>query len=268
SEICHRCPDDKWPDEKKVKCVPKTYEFLSYEKDDIVIIFTFTSILLSVVTILILGIFIHYWETPIVKANNRITDYIWNILIYFLYLPYSLKTITVCIAFKATKPNSVWRRWIGLKTSKYVVVTCSSVQVLICVFWISLRPPYREYDMTLYTDRIIIQCNEGSDIWFYSMLGYLGLLAALSFVLAFMLVGYCRFSLPSLVQGYNFVFLVSFDSSLVFTIVEFGVRLFEVLSIPIPQVSGIGRYLRYRNSDTEIRYFCGIGYRYRIHSEV
>ncbi|CAJ0959960.1 unnamed protein product [Ranitomeya imitator] len=41
-----------------------------------------------------------------------------------------------------------------------------------------------------------------------------------------------------------------------------------VLSIPIPQVSGIGRYLRYRNSDTEIRYFCGIGYRYRIHRDV
>ncbi|CAJ0960223.1 unnamed protein product [Ranitomeya imitator] len=37
----------------------------------------------------------------------------------------------------------------------------------------------------------------------------------------------------------------------------------KVLSIPIPQVSGIGRYLRYRNSDTEIRYFCDIGYRYR-----
>ncbi|CAJ0963039.1 unnamed protein product [Ranitomeya imitator] len=42
----------------------------------------------------------------------------------------------------------------------------------------------------------------------------------------------------------------------------------QVLSIPIPQVSGIGRYLRYRNSDTEIRYFCGIGYRYRIHRDV
>ncbi|CAJ0928448.1 unnamed protein product [Ranitomeya imitator] len=44
--------------------------------------------------------------------------------------------------------------------------------------------------------------------------------------------------------------------------------LYLVLSIPIPQVSGIGRYLRYRNSDTEIRYFCGIGYRYRIHRDV
>ncbi|CAJ0968149.1 unnamed protein product [Ranitomeya imitator] len=36
-----------------------------------------------------------------------------------------------------------------------------------------------------------------------------------------------------------------------------------VLSIPIPQVSGIGRYLRYRNSDTEFRYFPRIGYRNR-----
>ncbi|CAJ0938772.1 unnamed protein product [Ranitomeya imitator] len=36
-----------------------------------------------------------------------------------------------------------------------------------------------------------------------------------------------------------------------------------VLSIPIPQVSGIGRYLRYQNSDTEFRYFCDIGNRYR-----
>ncbi|XP_069601407.1 vomeronasal type-2 receptor 26-like [Ranitomeya imitator] len=216
SEICHRCPDDKWPDEKKVKCVPKKYEFLSYEKDEIVIIFIFTSILLSVVTIFILGIFINYWDTPIVKANNRTVSFILLVstflsflsiflflgppddvtcmlrqIIFGILLSVSLssilsKTITVCIAFKATKPNSVWRRWIGLKTSKYVVVTCSSVQVLICVFWISLHPPYREYDKTLYTDRIIIQCNEGSDIWFYSMLGYLGLLAAVSFVLAFM----------------------------------------------------------------------------------
>ena len=36
------------------------------------------------------------------------------------------------------------------------------------------------------------------------------------------LLTYCRFSLPSLVQVYNFV-SVSFDSSLVLAIVEFGV---------------------------------------------
>ncbi len=42
------------------------------------------------------------------------------------------------------------------------------------------------------------------------------------------LLTYCRFSLPSLVQVYNFV-SVSFDSSLVLAIVEFGVWLFEVV---------------------------------------
>ncbi|CAJ0940591.1 unnamed protein product [Ranitomeya imitator] len=36
-----------------------------------------------------------------------------------------------------------------------------------------------------------------------------------------------------------------------------------LLSIPIPQVSGIGRYLRNRNSDTDFRYSPRIGYRNR-----
>ncbi|XP_075701102.1 vomeronasal type-2 receptor 26-like [Rhinoderma darwinii] len=216
SEICHRCPEDGWPDEGKVKCVPKTYAFLSYEEDDIVVIFVFTSVLLSVVTAIILGIFICYWDSPIVKANNRtvslvlLVSILLSFLCIFLFLDrpvditcmlrqtifgifFSIsvssvlsKTITVCIAFKATKPGSLWRKLIGVKTSNYVIGICSSVQVLICVSWMSVSPPYQEFDMTSYTDQIFIQCNEGSDIWFYSMLGYMGFLAAVSFVLAFM----------------------------------------------------------------------------------
>ncbi|XP_077137344.1 vomeronasal type-2 receptor 26-like [Ranitomeya variabilis] len=216
SKNCDRCPDHEWPDEKKVKCVPKSYDFLSYEEDEIVIIFIFASLFFCIVTMFILGIFIHYWDTPIVKANNRTVSFILlvSILLGFLCVFFFLghpvditcllrqtsfgiffsislssvlaKTITVCIAFKATKPGSIWRNWIGVKTSNYVVGICSSVQVLICTAWLSVSPPYQELDMTSYTDRIIIQCNEGSDIWFYSMLGYLGLLAAVSFLLAFM----------------------------------------------------------------------------------
>ncbi|XP_069832169.1 vomeronasal type-2 receptor 26-like [Dendropsophus ebraccatus] len=215
SEICHRCPDDGWPDERKVTCIPKTYTFLSYE-EDIVIIFIITSLFLSAVTIIILGIFIYHWDSPIVRANNRTASFtllvsiLLSFLCIFLFLgrPVDItcmlrqtifgiffsisvssvlsKTLTVCIAFKATKPGSTWRKLIGVKTSTYVLGICSSLQVLICVSWMSVSPPYQEFDMTSYMDQILIQCNEGSDIWFYSMLGYMGFLAALSFVLAFM----------------------------------------------------------------------------------
>ncbi|XP_075115997.1 vomeronasal type-2 receptor 26-like [Leptodactylus fuscus] len=216
SEFCYKCPEDEWPDEKKVKCVPKTHEFLSYEKDILVLIFSALTSLFSIVTLFILGIFIHYWDTPIVKANNRTVSFILlvsillSFLCVFLFLGcpsditcllrqmlfgifFSIsvssvlgKTITVCIAFKATKPGSSWVKWVSLKVSNYVVVTCSSVQILLCVLWMLVSPPYVEFNHLSNPGKIVIQCNEGSDLWFYSMLGYMGLLAAVSFLLAFM----------------------------------------------------------------------------------
>ncbi|XP_075114909.1 vomeronasal type-2 receptor 26-like [Leptodactylus fuscus] len=216
SEICHKCPEGEWPDERNVKCVPKTYDFLSYEKDILVLIFSALTSLFSAVSLFILGSFVYYWDTPIVKANNRTVSFILLVSIFlsflcvFLFLgrPMDItcllrqmlfgiffsisvssvlgKTITVCIAFKATKPGSFWVKWVSLKVSNYVVVTCSSVQVLLCVMWLLVSPPYVEFDHHSYPGKIIIQCNEGSDLWFYSMLGYMGLLAAVSFLLAFM----------------------------------------------------------------------------------
>ncbi|KAM3936978.1 vomeronasal type-2 receptor 26-like [Leptodactylus fuscus] len=216
SEICHKCPEDEWPDERNVKCVPKTYDFLSYEKDILFFIFSALTSLFSAVSLFILGSFIYYWDTPIVKANNRTVSFILLLSIFmsflcvFLFLGHPMeitcllrqmlfgiffsisvssvlgKTITVCIAFKATKPGSSWVKWVSIKVSNYVVVTCSSVQVLLCVIWLLVSPPYVEFDHQSYPGKIIIQCNEGSDLWFYSMLGYMGLLAAVSFLLAFM----------------------------------------------------------------------------------
>ncbi|XP_066430800.1 vomeronasal type-2 receptor 26-like [Eleutherodactylus coqui] len=162
------------------------------------------------------GLFIYYWDTPIVKANNRTVSFILLVSIFLSFLCIFLflgcpvhitcllrqtsfgilfsisvssvlaKTITVCIAFKATKPGSSLVKLVSFKVSNYVVLVCSSVQVLICVIWLLVSPPYVEFDHHTYPGKIIIQCNEGSDICFYSMLGYMGLLASMSFVLAFM----------------------------------------------------------------------------------
>ncbi|XP_072262854.1 vomeronasal type-2 receptor 26-like [Pyxicephalus adspersus] len=216
SDICYKCPDDQWPDERKVKCIPKTYEYLSYDMDIMTQAFYIIVTFCSAVTVFIMTLFIIFRDTPIVKANNQnvsfilLTSILLSFLCVFLFLgrPVDItcmlrqilygiffsiavssvlaKTITVCIAFKASKPGSVWRKWVGEKISNSVVLITSFVQVLICVIWLSVSPPYQEYDLHFSPGKIVIQCNEGSVIGFYSMLGYMGFLAAVSFVLAFM----------------------------------------------------------------------------------
>ncbi|XP_068110299.1 vomeronasal type-2 receptor 26-like [Hyperolius riggenbachi] len=216
SESCFKCPEKELPDKKKVKCIPKKYEFLSYDDDILTLMFLFTSIMFSALTLLVIGNFIYHWDTPIVKANNRtvsfilLTSILLSFLCVFLFLgcPVDItcmlrqvsfgvffsiadssllaKTVTVCIAFKATKPGSYWRKLATVKVSNFLVLFCSSVQVLICAIWLSVSPPYQDYDMFSVPEKIIIQCNEGSVIGFYSVLGYMGFLAAVSFLLAFM----------------------------------------------------------------------------------
>ncbi|KAM4702169.1 vomeronasal type-2 receptor 26-like [Discoglossus pictus] len=95
------------------------------------------------------------------------------------------KTLMVGIVFKAIKPDSKWRKWVGVKLSNSVVIVLSSIQIIICTIWLVASPPFQEINMRSDPGKVIIQCNEGSVFAFYSMLGYMGLLAAVSFVIAF-----------------------------------------------------------------------------------
>ncbi|XP_066430858.1 vomeronasal type-2 receptor 26-like [Eleutherodactylus coqui] len=216
AENCFKCQSDKWPNEKRDRCLPKVLEFISYQNDTMASVFSGISVFGCLVTGFIFGIFISYRDTPIVKANNRNLSYlllvsiILSFLSIFLFLGrprditcrlretsfgifFSIaissllaKTVMVCVAFKSTKPGSPWRKWLSVKLPYTIVLLCSSIQVVICLIWLSISPPFQDLDTLTYPGKIIIQCNEGSDICFYSMLGYMGLLAAVSFVLAFM----------------------------------------------------------------------------------
>uniref|UniRef100_A0A803K9C6 G-protein coupled receptors family 3 profile domain-containing protein n=1 Tax=Xenopus tropicalis TaxID=8364 RepID=A0A803K9C6_XENTR len=167
-------------------------------------------------TVMILGVFIINRDSPIVRANNRSLSFLLlvsiklSFLSVFLFLgrpvditcmlriitfgiTFSIavssllaKTIMVCVAFKATKPGSSWRKWLGVKLPNSVVLFCSSIQIIICMTWLAISPPFQELDIHTSPGTIIIQCNEGSAIGFYSVIGYMGLLAAVSFVLAFL----------------------------------------------------------------------------------
>ncbi|XP_053304241.1 vomeronasal type-2 receptor 26-like [Spea bombifrons] len=215
-ESCQKCPENQHPNEKKDKCVPKPIEFLSYKEDSVASVFGSISVFMSVVTSIILGIFILYQDTPIVRANNQNLSFlllvclILSFLCVFLFLGrpedvtcmlrqtafgilFSLavssllaKTIMVCIAFKATKPGSTWKKWMGVKIPNGVVFVCSFIQVVICICWLSISPPYQEMNTHSSPGKIVIQCNEGSVVAFYTVLGYMGFLAAVSFVVAFL----------------------------------------------------------------------------------
>ncbi|OCT56849.1 hypothetical protein XELAEV_18004320mg [Xenopus laevis] len=216
SVSCTQCPDMEWPNEMKDICIQREKVFLSYSNDDISIFFSAICILFFLITQMILQIFIIYRDTPIVRANNRSLSFLLlvsiklSFLSVFLFLgrpvditcmlriitfgiTFSIavssllaKTIMVCVAFKATKPGSSWRKWVGVKLSNSVVLFCSSIQIIICMTWLAISPPFQELDLHTYPGTIIIQCNEGSAIGFYSVIGYMGLLAAVSFVLAFL----------------------------------------------------------------------------------
>ncbi|KAJ1196299.1 hypothetical protein NDU88_000170 [Pleurodeles waltl] len=154
-----------------------------------------------------------YQDTPVVKANNRVLSYVLLIAIMLCFLssfafidhPSKVtcilrqnsfgisfaisistvlaKTITVIIAFNARDPASRSSRWLGTRIPSGVILLCSFVPVLICTVWLLLEPPFPEKIQI--RDTTIIQCDEGSVLFFYLMLGYLGLLASVSFVVAF-----------------------------------------------------------------------------------
>ncbi|XP_069830233.1 vomeronasal type-2 receptor 26-like isoform X2 [Dendropsophus ebraccatus] len=214
-EKCITCPEDEWSSEDRKACVPRATEFLSHG-DTLSLFLIVFSLLFCLLTAAILGIFIKYKDTAIVKANNQTLSFILLLSLLLSFLcpllfigrPSEMscllrqvafgniftvavssvlaKTVTVVFAFRATKPDRTQRRWLGRNLAIYVLLLSSFGEFLICVFWLIISPPFPEYNTWVEVGKIILQCNEGSAIAFYVAIGYIGFLAVLSFIVAFL----------------------------------------------------------------------------------
>ncbi|XP_068964679.1 vomeronasal type-2 receptor 116-like [Petaurus breviceps papuanus] len=215
AEQCLPCPEDEYPSRQKDRCLPKTVTFLAYE-EPLGMALACAALCFSLLTALVLGVFVKHRDTPIVKANNRSLSYILLASLTLCFLCSLLfigrpntatcllrqttfavvftvaiasilaKTITVVLAFKATNPRSRFRRWMGSTASYSLIFICTLIQMCLCGIWLGTYPPFLETDAHSEPAFIVLQCNEGSVLTFYCVLGYMALLALASFTMAFL----------------------------------------------------------------------------------
>ncbi|XP_069061995.1 vomeronasal type-2 receptor 26-like [Pleurodeles waltl] len=213
-DSCIACPEDQWSNQKKDACIPRTIEFLSYD-DPFGVTLVSISIFFSLITAAVLVIFLKHRDSAIVRANNRDLTYILLVSLMLSFLCSMLfigrprkvtcllrqvafgiifavavssvlaKSTTVVIAFNATKPGSSLRRWVGSRVSYSLILLCTLWEVIICTVWLIHWPPFPDIDTKSESGKMILLCNEGSVAAFYCVVGYVGLLALLSFLVAF-----------------------------------------------------------------------------------
>uniref|UniRef100_A0A7N8WSJ9 Extracellular calcium-sensing receptor-like n=1 Tax=Mastacembelus armatus TaxID=205130 RepID=A0A7N8WSJ9_9TELE len=208
--------DDFWSSPQRDHCVPKKTEFLSYQ-EPLGICLTATSLLGTFICAVVLGIFIYHRSTPIVRANNSELSFLILLSLKLCFLCSLLfigrpqlwtcqlrhaafgisfvlcvscilvKTMVVLAVFQASKPGGGAKlKWFGAVQQRGTVMALTLIQAAICTVWLVSSSPAPHRNTQYHNDKIVYECVVGSTVGFAVLLGYIGLLAILSFLLAFL----------------------------------------------------------------------------------
>ncbi|KAM9359499.1 LOW QUALITY PROTEIN: extracellular calcium-sensing receptor-like [Symphorus nematophorus] len=192
--------------ERRDAFVKKESEFLSYE-EIMGSLLTAASLFGTCMTAVVAFIFFRYRQTPVVRANNSELSFLllfsltlcflcsltfigrpseWSCIITFVLCISCVlgKTIVVLMAFRATLPCSNVMKWFGPAQQKLSVLGFTLIQVIICILWLTISPPFPFKNFQKLKDKIILEWL--GSVGFWAVLGYIGLLAMLCFILAFL----------------------------------------------------------------------------------
>ncbi|KAM9318710.1 extracellular calcium-sensing receptor-like [Pholidichthys leucotaenia] len=213
---CTNCPEDFWSSPQRDHCVSKKIEFLSYH-EPLGICLTAASLLGTFCSAVVLVIFIYHRKTPLVRANNSELSFqllvslklcflcsllfigrprLWTCQLRHAVFGISfvlcvscilVKTMVVFAVFKASKPGGgASLKWFGVVQQRGTVLILTSVQAAICTAWLVSSSPASHKNTQYHNDKIVYECVIGSTAGFAVLLGYIGLLAILSFLIAFL----------------------------------------------------------------------------------
>ncbi|XP_076002189.1 extracellular calcium-sensing receptor-like [Genypterus blacodes] len=213
---CIICPEDFWSNLQRDGCIPKKTEFLSYQ-EPLGICLTTAALLGTLICSVVLVIFIYHRSTPMVRANNSELSFLLLLSLKLCFLCSLLfigrpqlwtcqlrhaafgisfvlcvscilvKTMVVLAVFKASKPGGgASLKWFGAVQQRGTVLALTSIQAAICIAWLVSSSPTPHKNIQYYNDKIVYECVVGSTVGFAVLLGYIGLLAVLSFLLAFL----------------------------------------------------------------------------------
>ncbi|XP_074535652.1 extracellular calcium-sensing receptor-like [Halichoeres trimaculatus] len=213
---CERCLSKFWSNAERTACIPRQLDFLSFN-ETLGITLTSAAVSGAVVTSAVFVVFLYYRHTPMVRANNSELSFLLLVSLKLCFLCslvfigrpsvwscrfqqaafgisfvlcvscLQVKTMVVLAAFRSARPGAeALMKWFGPGKQRGSVCVFTSIQVIICIIWLSLSPPVPKADLKVPGVTVTLKCSMASVVGFSLVLGYIGLLACTCLLLAFL----------------------------------------------------------------------------------
>ncbi|XP_030007224.1 extracellular calcium-sensing receptor-like [Sphaeramia orbicularis] len=216
SPHCERCPSEFWSNVDRTVCVPRQIDFLSFN-ESLGITLTTAAVSGVIVTTAVFVVFLYYRQTPMVRANNSELSFLLLLSLKLCFLCslvfigrpsvwscrfqqaafgisfvlcvscLLVKTMVVLAAFRSARPGAAaLMKWFGPGLQRGSVCLFTSVQIIICIIWLSLSPPVPHRNLGIQGSKVTLECTMASVVAFSLVLGYIGLLACTCLFSAFL----------------------------------------------------------------------------------